>query len=756
MNYFKKYLLLLISMFCSMKSFECFEEYYSFGLFDKYLIFHEGNDNEYYNAWIYNDEINKSSNEKSENLHSWASYLDQVYTIEDLDVFIYRKNPNSFKSTSAEMTWLQSRRKKTPKNSTKENLFVEYISYALRVEDFMKKNAYSTWGDELENVDTQKFSPLISEGVTKLNSSGIDTHFKERYAYQLIKLYRHSNQLQQVINIYQSVFTNSKTNIGYYAMDQYAGTINKLGRTAEANYLFSQVYTNCPSRRDLAYYSLKIRTETELNAAKALCKNKEEKMTLHFIKAIKTKALALEDMKAIYTGLGDHEYLRLIISHEIHKIENASPNYNNYDENSKDDQERKLLNNQVFTYTKDLLKFNDDILQSGNNDDFWKLSCAYLNYLNGNFSKCSDILSEIPNSDKNYFIQKQIIYCVNLISSKTRLTEEDENKIGQILFDLNEGKASYPELNYLSNYYHGEYNSVIQDVFNMIRNKSQNNKFKELIFSGNGISSEMYSSDPSISKIDSLLTDIEKCPETKIAQYAASCYFGRSNIQVSNFNDCRNALNELKATILMRNPETLDESIAILQTLPPKYLNAFKISGNAFEINIKNRNFEKFDRVEDKLPHQNRLEFAQKLLKLYNERNIGNNLLKLAFAYYNSSYYGLQWKSMAYYRTYDYPSGNDNMNITRDLFTNAINSGNLSNDELVYAHYMVAMCQLNNYTKNRKQEIPQYDEWSFNNYFNQMIYGGVYKSFDNIKQLKSTSAYMQIVKECKYFRYYIN
>jgi hypothetical protein len=740
-----------------MKSFECADGCYSYGLFDKYLIFHNGKDSEYYNAWIYNDEIYKSSNEKYENLHSWASYLDQVYTIDDLEVFIYRQNPTSFKSTGAEIKWLQSKRKKTPKSSKKENLFVEYISYALRVEDFMNKNAYSTWGDELENVDTYKFSPLISEGLAKLNSSEIDDHFKERYAYQLMKLYRHSNQFQEVINIYQSVFKNFKTNIGYYAMDQYAGTISKLGRTAEANYLFSQVYTNCPSRRELAYNSLKIRTETELNAAKALCKNKEEKMTLHFIKAIKTKALALEDMKAIYTGLGDHEYLRLIISREIHKIENASPNYNNYDENSIDDQERKLLNNQVQSYTKDLLKFNEEILNSGNNDDFWKLSYAYLNYLHGDFSKCADVLSEIANSNRNYYIQKQFIFCVNLISSKPSLTEEDENKIGQILFDLNDGKTSYPEMAYVNDYT-CNYNSILESVFNKIYTKSQNNKFKKLIFSGNNIWGELYSSDsaPSIGKIDSLLIDIEKCPETKIAQYAAAHYFGTSEIQVSNFNDCRNALNELKATILMRNPETLDESIAIFETLPPKYLNAFKISGNAFEINIKNRNFGKFNQVEDKLPHQNRLEFAQKLLKLYNERNVGNNLLKLAFAYYNSSYYGLQWESMAYYRTYGYPSGNDNMNITRDLFTNAINSGNLSNDELVYAHYMVAMCQLNNYTKNRNQEIPKYDEWSFNNYFNQMIYDGVYKSFDKIKQLKSTSAYAQIVKECKYFRYYIN
>jgi hypothetical protein len=111
---------------------------------------------------------------------------------------------------------------------------------------------------------------------------------------------------------------------------------------------------------------------------------------------------------------------------------------------------------------------------------------------------------------------------------------------------------------------------------------------------------------------------------------------------------------------------------------------------------------------------------------------------------------------MAYYRTYDYPSGNDNMNITRDLFTSAINSGNLTNDELVFANYMIALCQLHEFTKYRKEEIPQYDSWSFDNYFNQMIYSGVYKSFDKIKQLKSTSAYIHVVKECKYFRYYVN
>jgi|694.fasta_scaffold44700_2 hypothetical protein len=756
MNFSKKFLVLLISLFAGLKSYECFEEYYSFGLFDKQLIFNHGKKTEFYNAWIYNSDIYDVNLEQTENLKSWASYLEQAYNVEDLKTFIYRSNPTTFKSTNSEMVWLQSKRKKALRNSQKENLFVEYISYALRIEEFLKKNAYDSWGEELENVNTSTFAPLINEGNTKINNASLDKHLKERYAYQIIKLYRHSHQFQEVIKTYQNVFTNSSSNISYYAMDQFAGALKKSGRIGESNYYFSKVYMNCPSRRELAYYSLRIKNQADLNSAKAFCKNNEERMTLHFIKAIKTKSLALDDMTSIYKELGDHEFVRLIISREIHKIENATPNFNGYDENSEDDQERKLFDQQVRSYTADLLKFNESVLNSGNQNDFWKLSYAYLNYLNENYSMCSEILSEISNADKGIYIQKQIIYCVNLIASKPALTEDDENTIGQILLDLNEGAVSYPALASISDFALGEYNAVVEEIFGQFHKSSKNNKFKKLIFSGNGIGWDLYSSNQSISKIDSLLSDLEKCPETKIAQYAAIYYFNRSDIKVKNFSDCKNMLNELKATLLMRNPETLDEAIAIFKTLPAQILNANQIPGNPFEINIKNRNFDKFERLENQLPKQNRLELAQKLLKLYNERNIGNNLLKLAFAYYNSSYYGHQWKAMAYYRTYDYPSGNDNMNITRDLFTSAINSGNLTNDELVFANYMIALCQLHEFTKYRKEEIPQYDSWSFDNYFNQMIYSGVYKSFDKIKQLKSTSAYIHVVKECKYFRYYVN
>jgi hypothetical protein len=44
-------------------------------------------------------------------------------------------------------------------------------------------------------------------------------------------------------------------------------------------------------------------------------------MALHYIHAMRTKSLALEDLSEITQELGNHEYARMIMSHEINKLE---------------------------------------------------------------------------------------------------------------------------------------------------------------------------------------------------------------------------------------------------------------------------------------------------------------------------------------------------------------------------------------------------------------------------------------------------
>jgi hypothetical protein len=792
MEYFRKYLALFLSLLIFGESTACYwspsMSYEMF--FDRHLLFENGKKNKFYAAWLYNESLYNESIVVNENVSSWAIFLENAYTIDDLKGFIYRENPRSFKDPVKELKTLQLKRKKAMSDTQKEKQFVDFIGFALKVEAFLKDATPDPWEEEPKPLNPNLFNPFINQAKTQISLFSFNELLKERYAYQLIKLYRYSEQFILAAQTFETYFKISTSNFSYFAMDQYAGILAKLGRSAESNFYFSKVYVNCPSKRESTYLSLKIRNMNDLNSALSFCRTTEEKMALYYIHAMHSKSLALEDLKKIFNELGNHEFSRMIMSKEINKLEKIL--LTRYKENAEEDQENnpqnRLSESQAKAYLKDLISYNEELLAKGETDTYWQLSRAYLYFLDGNHAKCFEALSSIPENDPLIKDQKQIIFVVNLIVSKPELSVDDENKIGLLLFELNRNKASYPLMakdnESLNNNFGDdsfEYNTAIEFIFSMMHKRHKNNNsYLALIYSGNTIQNSIYleflddvnykGQGLSLTYVDKLLNDQLNCNETKMALFASNYFFSKttyndegmlvSKNQISSFEDCKWMLIELKATLLMRNPATLNKSVELLKSLPSENLNEYAFHGNPFDLTIKARNFEKFDEIESSLPTQTRLAFAEKLLALYNGRSTNNNALKLAFAYYNSSYYGLNWKAMAYYRSYYSPNANCEMHRTKALFEEALTYGTLTSEQQAIAHYMIALCDQHIYTLQRNEEIPSNDSWGnengFDNYFSAMIQNNVFNSFESLRKYTTTKVYQDIVKECKYFRYYVN
>jgi hypothetical protein len=792
MEYFRKYLALFLSLLIFGESIACYwspsMNYEMF--FDRHLLFENGKKNQFYTAWLHNESLYNDDVVVNENASTWAVYLENTYTLENLKSFIYRENPKSFKDPLKELKALQLKRKKAGGDLLKEKQFVDFIGFALKVEAFLEEITPDPWEEEPKPLNPSLFTPLINVAKTQISRITTNELLRERYAYQLLKLYRYSEQYTNAAQTFENYFKNSSSNFSYYAMDQYAGVLAKLGRTAESNYYFSKVYVNCPSKRESTYLSLKIRNRNDLNSALSLCRITEEKMALYYIHAMHSKSLALENLKMIFNELGDNEFSRMIMSKEINKLEKIL--LTRYHENEGEDQEsnpqNRLSETQAKAYLKDLLSFNEQVLANGESDAYWQLSLAYLYFLDGNHVKCFESLSSIPENDALIKDQKQIIYVVNLIVSKPELSTYDENKIGQMLFELNRNKTSYPLMtkdnNSLDNNYGDEsfeYNTAIEFIFSMMHKRHENNNsYLSLIFSGNTIQNSIYleyrddsnykGQGISVSYIDKLLSDQLNCNETKLALFASNYFFTKryyndegmlvSKNQITDFEDCKVELTELKATLLMRNPATLSQAVNLLKTLPAENMNEYAFHGNPFELRLKASTFEKFEEIELRLPKQTRLSFAEKLLALYNDKNTNDNLLKLAFAYYNSSYYGLNWKAMAYFRAYSSPNANCDMRRTKALFNEALSNGTLTSEQQAMAHYMIALCDQHRYTLERNEEIPSNDSWDnengFDNYFSTMIQNNVFNSFESLQKYANTKVYQDIVKECNYFRYYLN
>ena len=117
---------------------------------------------------------------------------------------------------------------------------------------------------------------------------------------------------------------------------------------------------------------------------------------------------------------------------------------------------------------------------------------------------------------------------------------------------------------------------------------------------------------------------------------------------------------------------------------------------------------------------------------------------------------------MAYYRCTYEPNGNFRMNVCENYFKSALNYGGLSKEQEAEIHFMLARCAQNNYTLKHGAFPEDYRgddfiEENFTKYYDEMKNLGFLSNFNTL-QMKyyNTRFYNELIKECKYFDYYVN
>jgi hypothetical protein len=752
-------------------------------LFDRDFVFNYSKKNTSFNAWYYNAELYNHENLKNQNAQSWADFLEGAYRKEDLISFIYR-GESKFSTRDKELLNLRRNRLNLLKSPQKEAQFVDCIVFALKVEKLLEAYAPDPWEDEPKKIVIADFGPLMNQAMAQINVSQ-DAFLKERYAFQLLKLNRYSKQYTTFITNFKKYFEGKKSMLSFWAMEHYAGVLSELKRTAEANYYFAQVYVNCPEKRSSSYLSMKLKSPSDFSKTLSLCQNEEEKMALYYIHAMQSKTLAMADLKEITQKLGNHEYARVVMSHEINKLEKILLTKNDSDEEylSERTKELMLLKDQVPAYINELIQMNQAMLAQDEKDYFWHLSLAYLYYLDAQHENCTKVLNEIQPSSLEIQKQYDIIYVINYVDSRSSLSIEDENIIGEKLYEINENNPNYPFVSTSEStrsaygnesFLIEEYNTINEFIFRKIAARYRNsNSFIHLIFSGEVFfdlcvkSASSLENDQSnstdfeikVSDINRFIVDLNRTPESKLSLFAATYYFQiPDEISEQNFNRCEQMLKELKATILLRNPAKLDEAISIYNALPADLINENFVNGSPFSYTSKTPNFGHHDEIQEQLPKMSRLAFAKKVKQLIEQPLTAENAFQLGIAYYNSSYYGLQWKLLAYARIYSFPDGNVDMSVAESYLNTALTLGGLTRERQAQAYFMLARCEQNRYSY-KNDGFPDWDEGGdgFTAYFDEMKRSGSMRNFQLLaSNYYGTATYQEIIRECKYFEYYID
>lgn len=761
-------------------------------LFDRDIVFHQAKNNKTYNAWYYNQELYAAENTRFQNADSWVEFLEGAYSRKALISFIYREE-TKFSTRDKELLNLRKNRIKALKAPQKETQFVDCIVFALKVEKLMENYQPDPWEEEPMKINQADFTPLINQANAQILANQ-DPFLKERYAFQLMKLYRYSKQYSASIATFKKHFEGKQSMISSWAMEHYAGVLSETKKTAEANYYFAKVYVNCPSKRSSAYLSMKLTSASDFARTLNYCVNDEERMALYYIHAMQTKSLAMVDLTEITKTLGNHEYARVVMSHEINKLEKIllpkAKTEEEFEYQSDRMKELQLLKGQVPAYLKELITLSQNMAVQDDADAFWQLSLAYLYYLDHQHEACSVTLKAIQPVSDDTQKQHDIIFIINYLDVHPTLNEEDETILGDKLYSLNENNPNYPFLGndywpmerYTNaNFLVDEYNTTNEFIFRKIAERYKvSNTFVSTIFSGNvfgdlcqksalAVDVEQSHSQfqVSLADIDRILADLKRTPESKLTLFAASYYFQTPSSTYSEevrklptlpFRNCEQKLLELKATILLRNPASIDQALQIFNALPAEITQQHFAYGSPFMYTSKTPNFSRHYEIQGRLPKITRLEFAQNVKRLSTQPMTSENAFQLGVAYYNASYYGLQWELLAYYRPFSSPDGNVDMSVAENYLKTALSLGGLTRERQAQAYFMLARCEQNGYTL-LHGDIPEnymYENY-FDDYFNEMKGSRNMRNFQILaSNYAGTASYQEIIRECHYFDYYLN
>lgn len=680
--------------------------------------------------------------EKSEdaNLQDWLAYLNGKPKLEDVREVVYKFSAEDMQKIRN----IISTGGKLPDNWQKNSMLkywqdkkdleaIDYLFYAKTCET--QAGVFDEWEDGKR--DQAKTKSLAEAGKQAYKEKASNDFLKLRFAYQAIRMAQYSEQYQKGIDWYEELVKplEAKTNspIRHWALAHKAGCLMKVGKKAEANYLFAQVFEKCPSKRISSALSYNIEDENTWKNALNLCQNPDEQAPLFFLRALDNQADMLAEMKNIYEKAPAYNKLYVLLLREINQLENAILKIE-LNENllflgksgasSAEEASKKLRKVQEFV---------SKCVAEGKVEkkEIFAMASGYLDFVAGNGAQGLKKLDEISKQTKDLAYQKQIEVCKLAIQTAS-LQKIDENAETDLF-------------------------NAIQKTDNEALKTFMWRVFEKLYLKQNEVGKArmcwrrdlLYMPNPTI--LDQLIAIADKKKKTPFEQEILN------NLSPKN---AKAYLQETKATYLL-SQDKIAEAIALYEQIPTDMVGKITENPLAFAI----QHYETYPNEVGKNKYT-RLSLAYKMqnLKKMVETPSGDQAsqyFQLGCIYYNISYFGNSWQALDYYRSsvdislaYE-PKAESYVNFdcekAKFYFDRAMNVAlKDQNKELgAQAAYMAAKCEQNKYYTNPKNK----DVWGFI----EPSYAPEHRRYFATlkKEFANTKYYKEILAECSYFNTFL-
>lgn len=710
--------------------------------------------------------VKKADAKKLVNKFAWKDLNNLYYNLEKNQPL---KIPDSVKQNSMTAYFMQSRDLEA----------LGYIMYAKQVEPYVL-GGEGDW-DALKR-DSLKMAKLIKNGQ-QLYAVAKKDIFKQKYAYQFLRLGLYSGRYTDVISWYDEYASkiNYSSVLQPLSLALKAGALFHSGGQKEAAYFFSKVFAASTAKRisNCLGFIWSVDSKADRKEYLSLCKNDKERAAMLSLFALNSSDNNLTDMEEIYKLNPGSEELEILVVREINKLEEkyltpamlkqpgGKPFYFTWEDESRD----SIMRESEKEVTA-LASFLHHAAQKNNvtNAGLFETAAAYAAYMTRDYAASKKYLAaaerlSLTQKVKDQWALTNILVTINEKEKIDAPFEEQLLPSLQWLEDRVKAEKAVT-LNYWDvQQWRNIYRNLLSEVLAR-RYHQQGDLAKEVLCIGNAdwIMKGKQDYYGSMNGIDFLRNNLMSKDVERLFALV-------DNKQPSRF----------ESYLISRNSVTKKEVVDFAGT---SYLREFNYN-KAIEwfkkfadkkTIVKNPFADLLYDREEQLPGEKnfkttKLAFAQEMLKLEQDAKqpatAAKSYYRLALGMYNITYYGHTWEMVQYYR-----SGSDGYHIpadatgfqkeyygaykAHDYFEKAMKAS-VDKNFKARCLFMMAKCA------QKLEHQPQYDEYSYGNWDKYEEANKAYwPKFKNnkyfpqfVKEYSSTAFYKEAFNSCSYLRDFV-
>jgi hypothetical protein len=711
------------------------------------------------------DAVKPNEAKKLVNKFAWKDLNNLYYNIEKNQPL---KIPDSVKQNSMTSYFLQS----------KDLEALGYIMCAKQAEPLVTGGEGEWYAPQRDSL---KMGRLIKSGQ-QLYAVAKKDFFRQKYAYQVLRLAHYSGRYNDVINWYDeyAAKTNAGSVLQPLCLALKAGALFRSGKQKEAAYLFSKVFAATSAKKISNYIGFKWAVDSKTDKAEylALCQNDKEKADMIALFALGSPNNDLENLKEIFKLNPSGGQLEVLAIREINKLEEKylTPALQNIQGGKAfyftwTDANTDSIIGDAGNEVKSLATFLDAAAQSGSvkNAGLLETAAGYAAYMIKDFTTAKKYLAA---AEKMPLIQKvkdqwALTSLLVTISEKDKIDAAFEEQLLPSLqwveervkaekpididyWQVQQWRAIYRNLmsEIIAKKYHGQ-GDLAKEALSIGAADWVMKGTESSYSSGNGI--EFLRNGLMSKDVEKLYNLLDSRQPTKFENYL----FKHNSITKKEVID-------FAGTSYLREYEY------------SKAIDWFKKSTDKTVLHKNPFADLLYDREEqltvEKKFSTSKLAFAQEMLKLEQltkqPATAAASWYKLAVGMYNMSYYGHTWELVQYYR-----SGSDGYFIpdnatpfqkeyygvyqAHNYFEKAMNAGTDKNFK-ARCLFMIAKCA------QKQVHQPQYDEYASNWDQYDAATKGYWPGFKKnkyfpqfVKDYNGTTFYKEAFSSCSYLRDFV-